>query len=135
MKQSLLQESYPVYSLEIGTDETSLQNIDEVVAYLKSRIDEHKIANFIAIFDHYAHTRTLEGGQIGEEILKAQNIIFCFGITLPNPEALAYRPRSIGVAELQDRFQISFIQAPMPVANVTMEEWAKSVSEKNPPAA
>nr|WP_320416352.1 hypothetical protein [Candidatus Vondammii sp. HM_W22] len=99
----------------------------EVIAYLKSLIDEHKVAKFIAIFDHYKHTKNLEDGQISEDILDGQNIIFCFGITLPEPQVMAVRPRSIGVVELKESFLITFMEAPMPIANVAMEEWAKSI--------
>ena len=70
-------------------------------------------------------------GQIDEEILDAKNIIFCFGITLPNPHVMAVRPRSIGVVEQAESFLITFMEAPMPVANVAMEEWAKAVRNKS----
>lgn len=127
MKQALLQERYPLFSLEIEKSETSYKSVKEIIAYLKSRIDEHKVAKFIAIFDHYEHTKSLEDGQVSEDILDGQNIIFCFGITLPEPQVMAVRPRSIGVVELQESFFITFMEAPMPVANVAMEEWAKSI--------
>ena len=127
MKQALLQERYPLFSLEIEKSETSYKSVKEIIAYLKSRIDEHKVARFIAIFDHYEHPKNLKDGQISEDILDAQNIIFCFGITLPEPQVMAVRPRSIGVVELQKSFFITFMEAPMPIANVAMEEWAKSI--------
>ena len=68
MKHSLLQEKYPVYTLEVEKQETSFKSVDEIIDYLKQCIDHHKVAQFIAIFDHYAHTRGLEQGQIGDEI-------------------------------------------------------------------
>jgi hypothetical protein len=40
---------------------------------------------------------------------------------------LAVRPRSIGLAELPDRFVISFLEAPMPEANRKMTEWVLSL--------
>ncbi len=127
MKQALLQERYPLFSLDIEKSETDYESVKEVIAYLKSLIDEHKVAKFIAIFDHYKHTKNLEDGQISEDILDGQNIIFCFGITLPEPQVMAVRPRSIGVVELKESFLITFMEAPMPIANVAMEEWAKSI--------
>lgn len=57
-------------------------------------------------------------------ILAAKNVIFCLGIALPNPYLLADRPRSIGVAETNQGFLITFLEAPMPVVNVAMEDWA-----------
>jgi len=127
MKQSLLEEKYPVFTLEFDHKETDFQSVDAIIDYLRERIEAHPFARFIAVFDHYAHTRSLQDGQIGAGILAAKNIVFCFGITLPEPQALALRPRSIGVAETRNGFVITFMEAPMPVANIAMEEWARSV--------
>ncbi len=129
MKQSLLQEKYPVYSLEVSKSETKHQNCDAIIAFLKQRIDENNIACYIAEFDHYAHTTALEEGEIEEGIIAAKNIVFCFGIKLPKAEMMAVRPRSIGVVEYEDRFVISFLEAPMPVANQAMESWAKEIAD------
>ncbi|MFA7097968.1 MAG: DUF6858 family protein [Gammaproteobacteria bacterium] len=130
MKQTLLQEKYPVFTLEIDKSETTFRTVDELIAYFKEKIDTHETTRFIAIFDHYAHTKSLAEGQVSPDILSAKNIVFCFGIQLPNPQVLAVRPRSIGVSELKDRFVITFMEAPMPVANTTMEEWVKSIKNR-----
>jgi hypothetical protein len=127
MKQSLLQEKYPVYTLELEKSETEYLNTDEIMDYLKTCINNHKVTCYIGEFDHYAHTTSLEEGSIQEGIIAAKNIVFCFGIALPKPEMLAVRPRSIGVAEYADRFVVSFLEAPMPMANDTMEKWAKAI--------
>lgn len=127
MKQSLLQEKYPIFALEIEKPETRFHSVDEIIVYLKERIDNHSVAKYIGEFDHYAHTCSLQDGQISADILAAKNIIFCFGLTLPDPKVLAVRPRSIGVAETRRTFIITFMEAPMPVANIAMEDWAKSV--------
>jgi hypothetical protein len=127
MKQSLLLEKYPVFTLEVEKDETDHDSVDDIIEYLKARILEHKAARFIAVFDHYAHTKALPEGQINDDILDARNIIFCFGLTLPEASVLAVRPRSIGVAETSTSFIITFMEAPMPVANKAMEEWAKAI--------
>ena len=127
MQQSLLQEKYSVFSLSISKSETSYKSVDEIIDHLKQRIVENNIAKFIAIFDHFSHTRELVNGQISEEILDAKNIIFCFGITLPDPHVMAVRPRSIGVVELQESYFLTFMEAPMPVANIAMEDWAQSI--------
>lgn len=130
MKQTLLQEKYPIYCLEIDRAETSFRNLNEIVDYLRSCIAAHDSACFIADFDHYAHTRSLPQGQIGEGILGARNLVFCFGIALPDPHVLAVRPRSIGVAETTEGYLITFMEAPMPVANTAMEEWAKGLRNR-----
>ncbi len=130
MKHTLLQEKYPVFTLEVEKQETNFQTVDEIIDYLKQHIDEHKVARYIATFDHYAHTSALADGQIGESILDAKNIVFCFGIALPNPQVMAVRPRSIGVVETANSFLITFMEAPMPVANIAMEEWARSIKNR-----
>jgi len=135
MKQTLLQEKYPVYSLELGRGETSYRSVDEIIAYFRERIEAHRSACFIAEFDHYAHTKSLPEGQIGEGILAAKNIVFCFGIALPDPHVLAVRPRSIGVAETSQGFLITFMEAPMPVANAAMEDWSKGLRNRQGEAA
>ena len=58
------------------------------------------------------------------EIKAAMNVVFCFGHALPNPQVLAVRPRSIGIADLGSHFVISFMDAPMKPANDAMQAWA-----------
>ncbi len=132
MKQTLLQEKYPIYSLEVDREETSFESVNAICAYFRQRIEAHKSAVFIAEFDHYAHTDSLPEGQIGPGIRAAKNLIFCFGIALPDAHVLAVRPRSIGVAETDEGFIITFMEAPMPVANAAMEDWAKGLRDRQP---
>lgn len=128
MKQIRVMEKYPVFTLEIAKNETSYKNIDEIFAYLKKQIAAHPVATYIGEFDHYAHTSSLEVGQISDEIKDAKNIICCFGKAIPNPEILAVRPRTIGVAQMADSFVVSFLEAPNPDANVAMEKWIKGIA-------
>lgn len=130
MKQVTIMEKYPVYTLQIDKDETIYQNVDEVLAYLKEEIAAHPIAAYIGQFDHYGHTASLEAGEISEEIKDAKNLICCFGKVLPKPEVLAVRPRSIGVAETEDSFVVSFLEAPNSDANAAMEQWVKRIANR-----
>ncbi|MDD5404614.1 MAG: hypothetical protein PHZ14_08780 [Sulfuricella sp.] len=129
MKQTLLQEKYPVLVSEIGKDETTRQSMDDVVAYFKEKIAENPKVQFIGVFDHYAHTKNI-GGEIAPDIKGAVDVIFCFGFVLPNPQVLALRPRSIGVADLGDKFVVSFMEAPMKPANDAMEAWVKGLRNR-----
>jgi hypothetical protein len=126
MKQTLLQEKYPVFVAEIDKNETDCKTVEDVVAYLKARIAEKEKVQFIGVFDHYAHTKKI-GGEIAADIGGAVDVIFCFGFALPNPQVLAVRPRSIGVADLGSKFHISFLEAPMKPANEAMEAWVKGL--------
>jgi len=127
MKQITVMEKYPVYTLKISKNETEYKNIDEIFSYLKKQIEEHPIAVYIGEFNHYAHTSSLEVGEISTDIKDAKNILCCFGKVLPKPEVLAVRPRAIGVAELDNSFVISFLEAPNPDANMAMEKWVKGI--------
>lgn len=123
-------EKYPVFTFEVKKSETSYQNVDEILAYLKSQIEVHPIATYIGEFDHYSHTKSLPEGQIAPQIKDAKNIICCFGKALPKAEVLAVRPRSIGVAEMEESFVISFLEAPNPDANSAMEKWVKGIANR-----
>lgn len=126
MKQYVMQEKYPVYHMELGKSETDMASVDDIIAYYKEKIDAHEMVAFIAVFDHLAHTRGI-GGEVDPAIIGAKNIVFCFGIKLPKADVMAVRPRSIGVAEFADRFEISFLEAPMPMANDAMESWTRAL--------
>jgi len=127
MKQITVMEKYPVFTLRIEKSETDYQSIDEIFTYLKVQIELHPVATYIGEFDHYAHTSSLEAGEISDEIKAAKNLICCFGKVLPKPEVLAVRPRAIGVAELENAFVVSFLEAPNPDANKAMEQWVKGL--------
>ena len=128
MKQITVMEKYPVFTIEISKNETSYKNVDEVIAYLKEQIEAHPIAVYIGVFDHYAHTSSLEVGEIAEGIKDAKNLICCFGKALPKPEMMAVRPRSFGVADMGESFVVSFMEAPNPEANAAMEKWVKAIA-------
>ena len=107
--------------------ETEYKSAQALVDHFKQLVDEHKVTRFIGEFDHYSHTRGLDGGEIADDIIDARNVVFCFGTKLPKAEMLAVRPRSIGIAETETGFIISFMEAPMAIANDTMEAWVKGV--------
>ncbi len=122
MKQTLLQEKYPIFVAEIAKTETSYKTVEALVDYYKGKIAENPKVQFIGVFDHYAHTRKIEG-PIVEGMTAAVDIIFCFGFAIPTPQMLAVRPRSIGIADMGDKYVISFLEAPMQPANQAMEAW------------
>jgi len=130
MKQTLLHEKYPLFVMELDRNETSFASVDAICDYFRQRIEQHRCGRFIAVFDHYAHTCALPEGEVGEGIRAAKNVIFCFGIALPSPQVLAVRPRSIGVAETDQGFVITFMEAPMPIANAAMEDWAEGLRDR-----
>ena len=128
MKKTVFLEKYPVYTLELDKSEVEQKNASEVIAYFENKIEEHPIAKFIAVFDHYAHTTNLKG-EINAEIKDAKNIVFCFGAAIPNTKILAVRPRSIAVAELENSFVIEFMEAPIEQLHNVMESWAQGLKK------
>ncbi|MGB9354244.1 MAG: DUF6858 family protein [Azonexus sp.] len=122
MKQTMLNEKYPIFVAEIAKTETSFKTVDALVDYYKGKIAENPKVHFIGIFDHYAHTTNI-GGDIVAGLTAAVDVIFCFGFAIPSPQMLAVRPRSIGIADMGDKFVISFMEAPMQPANQAMEAW------------
>ena len=128
MKQKIFKDKYHIFEIEYKKSELNFKNIDEIILALKSKIDEHPVLAFIAIFDQYKHTSSLKDSEINPKIKAAKNIVFCFGKELPTPEVLAVRPRSIGVCETQDSFILNFLEAPNEMANKTMEEFVKSLA-------
>ena len=45
------------------------------------------------------------------------------------------RPRSIAFVDQGDRFVISFLEAPMPLANNAMDAWVKAIVDDTEPVA
>jgi hypothetical protein len=127
LQQAVKEIKLPVYSLKLDVASCRFKTAEEIVAYFEEEISHHKAAHYIATFNHLKHTCELPEGQIAEGITAAYNLVFCFGFTLQDPEQLAMRPRSIGVCQMDDQIVISFIEAPMPVANALMEQWTQSL--------
>lgn len=123
-------DKYPVYELDLPKNETSYTSVDEIVGALKSKIDDHPKVAYIGIFDHYNHTKSIDG-VIGEKIQDAKNLVFCFGFALPSPRVLSVRPRSIGVSDMGDHFNIIFMEPPMEVATKAMEAWCDELANKS----
>ncbi len=126
MNQMTLQEKYPVFVLDIEKKETHYKNVEELVKFFQKKILEHPVCRYIGEFDHYTHTKTI-GGEIAPEIKDCKIVIFCFGNKLPNGKISAVRPRSIGITEFEDKFEIAFLEAPALIANEVMEGWVKEL--------
>ena len=126
MKQTLFQEKYPVLLAEIDKTETPYKTVNDVVGYFREKIAGNPKVQFIGVFDHHAHTTAIQG-EINPDIQAAVNVMFCFGLALPNPQVLAVRPRSIGIADMGDKFVVTFMEAPMKPANEAMEAWVRGL--------
>ena len=122
MEKINLMDKYPVYKKEILKTETDIKNTDEFVSKIKEKIENDKIAAFIWVFDHYSHTKNI-WGEINENIIDWKILVFCFWQELPKAEVMGIRPRNIAIAEFEDKFVITFLEAPKEKANEKMSNW------------
>jgi len=129
MQYTHFMDKYPTYCKEIAKSAISYNSVDEIIAFFREKVETHPMACFIGEFDHYAHTQSLPEGEIADNIRAAKHLVFCFGIKLPTPVAMAVRPRSIGVCELDDSFHISFLEAPNPMMHKVMLEWVVELQQ------
>lgn len=126
MKQTTFKETYPLFTLDIPKEECKFDKVPEILDFLEGLVEAHPKAVNIARFNHFAHTKNING-DIAEDILDAQNLILCFGMHLPAAAAVGVRPRSIGVTEYAKYFVVNFMAAPNPIANEAMESWVKQL--------
>jgi hypothetical protein len=128
VKQMLLSEKYPIFVLDVMKSETTYTSVDQILKFFREKIEAHPTCRYIGEFDHYSHTTQI-GGEINPEIRDCKLILFCFGNKLPDGKLPAVRPRSIGVTEFEDKFEISFLEAPALIANEVMEGWVKELRD------
>ena len=126
MTKSILLDTHPMYAMKISKDETNFSNISQIIEHFKVKIEENPEAVFITVFDHYAHTKSLNGN-ILEGVLDAKNLLFCFGHSIKNIEILAFRPKSIAICELGDSFILEFLETPRPEVNNWIQSWIKEL--------
>lgn len=126
MTKSMLLDKYPVFSYEIDKNESKFNSVDEILEFLKKKIEADPSGAFIAIFDQLKHTKSLNG-EVMEGLLSAKNIIYCFGVAILNTKILAARPRSIGVCELKNSFIIECMDAPREVMQGKINSWIKEL--------
>ena len=115
-------DKYPVYTKEILKANTKFKNVDEFIEALKQKVEADEIATYIWIFNHFSHTTSING-EIMDGMIAGKILLFCFGQNLPKPQAMAVRPRNIAIAEFEDKFVVSFLEAPFEKANTKKIDW------------
>jgi len=128
MTRSILLDAHPMYAMKILKSETEVSDISQIIEHFKVKIEENPEAVFITVFDHYAHTKSLNGNVL-DSILDAKNLLFCFGHSIKNIEILAFRPKSIAICELEDSFVLEFLETPRPEVNAWIESWIKELKK------
>jgi len=126
MQKKQFKDKYPIFYKDIQKSACSLKTVTQFLDYFQDKIESHERAVFIARFDHYTHTKSLDG-DINANILDAQNIIMCFGWEIPSADPVAVRPRTIGITEMADKFVVNFMEAPNPIAQQIMVDWVEGI--------
>ncbi len=122
MQKIKLMDKYPVYTKNVSKVNTKFKNVDEFIIALKEKVEADPIANYIGVFDHYTHTKSIEG-EIIDGMIAWKILLFCFGQNIQKPEAMAIRPRNIAIAEFDNKFVVSFLEAPMEKVNTKKIGW------------
>jgi len=128
MQRLILLDTHPMYAMKILKSEAKVSNIDEVIEHFKKKIKENPESVFITVFDHYAHTKELNG-EILDTIINAKNLLFCFGHSINNIEILAFRPRSIAICETKENFILEFLETPRPEVNAWIQSWIQELQK------
>jgi len=115
-------EKYPVYTKEILKANTKFKNAWEFINALKQKVEADEIATYIWVFDHFEHIKNI-GGEIMDGMIAGKILLFCFGQSIQKPQAMAVRPRNIAIAEFEDKFVVSFLEAPVEKANTKKIDW------------
>lgn len=128
MKKMILKEKYPIYTFEIFKNEIKYNTIDDIIGFLKSKIEAHPIGAFIAVFDHMAHSKAFNG-KTQEGMINAKNIIFCLGKDIPSSKMMSVKPRVIGISEFEDKFEFGMLEVPNEANHETIECWIKEIAK------
>jgi len=97
MKHMMLQEKYPVFTMEVGKNEIAHRTVDGIVDYFLAKIAEHPIAQFIAVFDHYAHTKALPQGKSPPTLSRLKTWCFASVHTCLTRKCWQYAPELLAL--------------------------------------
>jgi len=128
MTRSILLDTHPMYAMKISKSEAKFSTVSQIIEHFKVKIQENEEAVFITVFDHYTHTKSLNG-TIVDGVVDAKNLLFCFGHSIKNIEILAFRPKSIVICELEDSFVLEFLETPRPEVNNWIQSWIKEIKK------
>ncbi len=120
-------DKYPVFVEEIATTDTDCTTVDDIVARLRDRVQAHPGASEIAVCDHLAHVKAQSEGKVAEGIRGSEHLIFCLSNAIPNALIAAVKPRAVSMVETDDRFVLSWLEAPMEGPNQVIAGWVEAL--------
>jgi len=122
-----LLDKYPVVVEEIAKADTDCASVDDIVARLRHRVQTYPGASEIAVFDHLAHVKAQPDCKVADGIRGSKHLIFCLSNAIPNALIAAVRPRAVSVVETDDRFVISWLEAPVEGPNQVIAGWVEAL--------
>jgi len=126
MQRITLEGGYPAWVEEIAKADTPWRDVDEIAAVLQGRIRRHSGSAFIGVFDHYGLNLRVSAA-LPLDMQDAKTILFCPGTKLLDPLLLALSPCAIGVADMGNRFVISFLDSPVIFPTETLNQWVDNL--------
>ncbi|MDD5404621.1 MAG: hypothetical protein PHZ14_08815 [Sulfuricella sp.] len=126
MQRITVDGHYPVWVEEIAKADTPWHDVDEVAAALSAGIRHQAGVALIGVFDHYGLNLRV-GASLPLDMQDAKMVLFCPGARLLRPEGVALCPRAIGVADMGNRFVISFLEAATAASTETLALWVEEL--------
>jgi hypothetical protein len=117
---------YSVWVEEIAKVDTPCRDVDEITVALQACICHLGATALIGVFDHYGFNLRA-GAPLPMCMQDAKTILFCRGSLLLDPMLLALCPSAIGVADMGNRFVISFLDAPAVFPAETVGQWVEDL--------
>jgi hypothetical protein len=134
MHRITVEGGYPVWVEEIAKADTPWLDVDEIAAALQAYIRRSGASAFIGIFDYYGLNLRV-GELLPNAMQDAKLILFCLGANLLNPTAMALCPYAIGVADMGNRFVISFPDASVDSSTKNLAQWVEDLRTTDIPSS
>jgi hypothetical protein len=126
MQRITVEGHYSVWVEEIAKADTPWRDVDELAAVLQACIHHQAGSAFIGVFDHYGLNLRV-GEPLPLDIQDAKTILFCPSAGLPDPVSMALTTCAVGVADMGNRFVISFLDAPVISPTETLAQWVENL--------
>lgn len=126
MRRIILEGGFPVWVEEMAKVDTPYYDVDEIVAALRACVQHRAGYAFIRVFDHYGHNLGI-GEPVPRDMRDAKALIFCPAAGLPDPALMAMYLCAIHVADMGNRFVISFADMPDISSRQTLSEWVEEL--------
>jgi hypothetical protein len=126
MQRITVEGRYPVLVEEIAKADTPWRDVDEIGAVLRSCIQHQADFAFIGVLDNYGLNLRV-GEPLPVDMQDAKTILFCPSAKLPNPVTMGLSICAISVADMGNRFVISFPDSPVAFPTETLAHWVEDL--------